>query len=45
MDRNIFEMTEKNISHFGQNVGNYRLMNTALSSLNTAVRQMTEMFQ
>jgi len=30
---------------FGQNVWHYRLMNTAMASFNTTVRQMTEMFQ
>ena len=43
-DRNIFEMTER-ISHFGQNAWKQRLMNTAMASLNTNARLMTEMFQ
>ena len=32
----------KNLSHFSQNVWNYRLMNTAVVSFNTTVRQMTK---
>ena len=43
-DRNVFEMTEKILSHFGQNVWSYKLMNTATASYNTVVRQMTNMF-
>jgi len=35
----------KELSHFGQNVWRYRLMNTVMVSFNTTVRQMTEMFQ
>jgi len=45
IDRNVFEMNEKNFSHFGQSVKKYRLMNTVTISFNTIVRQMTEMSQ
>jgi len=38
-------MNEKKLSHFGQNVSKYRLMNTVTASFNTTVRQMTEMSQ
>jgi len=44
LDRNVFEMTEKNC-HFDQNVWKYRLMNTCTASFDTTVRQMTEMSQ
>jgi len=43
VDRNIFEMTEKDC-HFGQNVLKYRLKNTFLASFNATVKHMTEMF-
>jgi len=55
IDRNVFEMTEKNFSfksfqseissHFSLNVWKYRLMNTVMASFHTTVRQMTKMFQ
>jgi len=45
IDGNAFQMTEKKLSHFGQNVSKYRLMNTVTASFNTTVRQMTEMSQ
>jgi len=35
----------KKSNHFGENVWKYRLMNTAVASFNTTVRQMTEMSQ
>jgi len=38
-------MTEKNSSHFRQDVWNYRLMDTVMMSFKTTVRQMTEMSQ
>jgi len=44
IDRNVFEMTEKNC-RFGQNVRKYRLVNTVTASFYTTVRQITEMFQ
>jgi len=45
IDRNVFEMTEKNyVSHCGQNVWKYRLMNTVTVSL-IQLRQITEISQ
>jgi len=41
----MFLKWSKNLSHFSQNVWKYRLMNTAMVSFNTTVRQMAEMFQ
>jgi len=35
----------KKLSHFGQNVWKYRLINTVTASFNTTLRQMTEMSQ
>ena len=41
----MFLKWPKKLSHFGQNVWKYKLMNTLTARFNTAVRQMTEMFQ
>jgi len=38
-------MTEKKLRHFGPNDRKYRLMRIVTPSLNTTVRQMTEMSQ
>ena len=45
IDWNVFEMTEKKFSHFGQNIWKYRLINTVKVSSTTTVSQTTEMFQ
>ena len=41
----MFWYYRKKLSHFGQNIWKYRLMNTVTASFNTTVRQMTEMPQ
>jgi len=35
IDWNVFEMTEKKLSHFSQNVWKYRLKNTFMARFNT----------
>jgi len=41
----IFFNGRKKLSHFGQNVRKYRLINTVTASINTTVRHVTEIFQ